>query len=167
MYVVSPIFSIKIQATSLLTRYVQTCSATESVCGSTCCSADEICDSSSSTCSKYHKPKTSKLIFFEGELSSKAVGGLVTGVIAGVALIGAAVLWFFRGILGCFGLGKKKTDTAVGEEPPAYDAKPKEVEPQVHEVAPEHQATWLIWMEFEVFVTRYMLSDEIMNLTMT
>jgi hypothetical protein len=62
----------------------------------------------------------------------------VTGVIAGVTLIGAAVLWFFRGILGCFGLGKKKTGKAVGEEPPAYDAKPKEVEPQVYEIGPKH-----------------------------
>lgn len=65
----------------------------------------------------------------------------MTGVIAGVALIGAAVLWFFRGVLGCFVLGKKKTDKPVGEEPPAYDAKLKDVEPQVHEVTPEHQAT--------------------------
>ena len=63
----------------------------------------------------------------------------MVGVIVGVARIGAAVLWFFRGALGCFGSGKKKTDNAGGREPPAYDTN-KEVGELIHEVLAEHNA---------------------------
>jgi len=115
-----------------------TCSSIQTVCGSTCCSVDDVCDASSSTCSsKPHKPKSatdsSSRTSYSKKLSGKALAGIVTGVLAGVALVGATVLLLFR---RCFG-SKKKAEEGAAQEPPAYGAKDKDLEPQVQEVAPE------------------------------
>jgi hypothetical protein len=64
------------------------------------------------------------------------VAGIVTGVVAGLALMGAVVLGIFRGCLGlCFGR-KKKAATGAEPKPPAYGVTNKDAEPQVQEVAP-------------------------------
>lgn len=120
-------------------RYIQTCPSYKQTCGSTCCELDEICDSNSSTCTKSHKPKSASGSSSEEstskKLPGKALAGIVTGVVAGVALVVAAVLWVFRGCLGCF--GRKKADKTAEQDPPAYDVNDKKLETQVQEVAPE------------------------------
>jgi hypothetical protein len=45
------------------------------------------------------------------------LAGIVSGVVAGVSLVGATVLWFFRGCLGCFGR-KKKADKGAEQDHP-------------------------------------------------
>jgi hypothetical protein len=72
-------------------------------------------------------------------LSGKALGGIITGVVAFVGLVTAALLWFCRAC-ECVGRKKKTEENAgVGAEkvPQVYDEQNKGVESQVQEAAPE------------------------------